>query len=228
MFCLTHMKSRTQTYVLDELIDATSAYSAVYKAHPQDSSELVVAKIAKEDKNEVFDNEQSLLEKLTHPHIIKLHDAGEDWGRRFLILEYGGQSLRKLQDARQHPWNNDGTIAFSDVAHLTLQILSALHYIHQQGMVHNDISLNNIIVQNDTAKLIDFNHHAGSGLPRERQNDLDNIGLIVYELITQRCLHDSNILEQQFCHIFDPMYNRFRLNYSAEELTHLLKRMMTP
>ena len=46
MFRGNTLTSKTQTYVLDELISESSAYSDVYKAHPEDSSNVVVAKIA--------------------------------------------------------------------------------------------------------------------------------------------------------------------------------------
>ena len=47
----------------------------------------------------------------------------------------------------------------SEIRNISRQIVSAVHYIHQLGICHRDISLSNIIYDSKSSgvKLIDFN-----------------------------------------------------------------------
>ncbi len=234
MFHATQIQSRTQTYILDELIDKTSAYSIVYKAHPQHSQEVVVIKISKEQRSGVwneavdegFDNERSLLEKLIHPNIIKLHDAGEDYGRKFLVLEYGGQSLRKLQEAHQPPFEADGTLALHHTVQIALPVLFAIDYVHKQGIAHKDIDDRNIVFQHNTAKLIDFNHRSGIASPQEQQQDIRDIGLVIHDLLTNKNTYDLREVAPTFSRLYDERLHIFRTNYTANELAKTLKQLV--
>jgi len=60
--------------------------------------------------------------------------------------------------------------AAEDVAHLGLQLASAVHYLHRNGYLHLDLKPSNVIAEAGRAKLIDLSlarppgeHHAGIG-----------------------------------------------------------------
>ncbi|HET7738470.1 MAG TPA: protein kinase, partial [Tepidiformaceae bacterium] len=72
-------------------------------------------------------------------------------GRQYLVMEYvEGASLRQVLEAR-------GPIPEAEVLRIGAQIAGALEYAHRQGVVHNDVKPENIIVTDSgVAKVTDF------------------------------------------------------------------------
>jgi len=88
--------------------------------------------------------------KLTHPHILSLHDSGERGGVLYYVMPFvEGESLRdRLTRERQLPLDDAVRIA-SDVA-------DALGYAHEHGVVHRDIKPENILLSGRHAIVADF------------------------------------------------------------------------
>jgi serine/threonine protein kinase/tetratricopeptide (TPR) repeat protein len=112
-----------------------------------------------------FGNEVSSLVGLHHPHLVRVFDFGRVLhvnaalvGRRFIAMEYvEGTDLltwcRSIGDARsRHIF----------IRAFLLQILSALDYVHREGVIHYDIKPDNLLVVGDESshpplvKLTDF------------------------------------------------------------------------
>lgn len=97
----------------------------------------------------VMANEFSTLASLRHPNIISVLDYGfDDAGNPFFamdLLEDGIQILDYVAGISQ-----DQKISY------LLDILQALRYLHQRGILHRDLKPANILVANDSLKLLDF------------------------------------------------------------------------
>ena len=95
-----------------------------------------------------FLREGRIIAKLNHPHIVPVYDVGEQDGALFMAMEYleGGT----LDEQR-------GEFTLQDLSRCCEQITDALDYAHQQGFVHRDIKLENILFrENGDAVLGDF------------------------------------------------------------------------
>jgi MAP/microtubule affinity-regulating kinase len=107
------------------------------------------------------EREVQILKKLDHPNIIKLIRTIETptqvliyicYDQLNLIMEYGGGvSLKEYVKAK------GGKLPDADVKDIMRQLLSAIAFMHQNGIVHRDIKLDNILLDEaKRVKLIDF------------------------------------------------------------------------
>src|SRR6266571_2206573 len=97
-----------------------------------------------------FLREIAVAAQLHHPHIVPLHDSGEQDGLPYFVMPYvEGESLRdRLEREPQLPVPEALRIA-DDVA-------KALGYAHTLGVVHRDIKPENILLENGHALVADF------------------------------------------------------------------------
>jgi len=129
---------------------------AVYKARQPGLDRLVALKILPEEIGEDpafaerFEREARVLAQLDHPAIVRVHDAGRQGGRYFLMMEYvDGLNLRQLMRA--------GGVEPAEALSIVSQVCEALQYAHDKGVVHRDIKPENILVgANGAVKIADF------------------------------------------------------------------------
>jgi serine/threonine protein kinase len=89
---------------------------------------------------ERFHREIEIAARLSHPHILPLHDSGEANGRMYYAMPYvEGESLRQRL-------NREGQFPIPDVIAIVRAVASALTYAHQQGIIHRDIKPENILL----------------------------------------------------------------------------------
>jgi serine/threonine-protein kinase len=105
---------------------------------------------------ERFHDEAARMARLCHPHIVQIHNCGEQGGTPYLVMELlRGRTLQELVDLA-------GPLPGERVIHLLLQVCSALTYLHGFGFVHHDIKPSNLFVceeyggEADWVKLLDF------------------------------------------------------------------------
>jgi len=86
--------------------------------------------------------------RLEHPHIVRILDFGFEGDIPYLVMTYApGGTLRTL-----HP---RGTILFHHrIAFYVRQIAQALHYAHQQKIVHRDVKPENVLLGADHQLLL--------------------------------------------------------------------------
>ncbi|HEX6048440.1 MAG TPA: serine/threonine-protein kinase, partial [Gemmatimonadaceae bacterium] len=99
---------------------------------------------------ERFLREIEIAARLTHPHILPLHDSGETEGLLYYVMPFvEGESLRdRLTRERQLP--------LDDALRITREVSSALAYAHAHGVVHRDIKPENILLSAGHAVVSDF------------------------------------------------------------------------
>jgi TolB-like protein/Tfp pilus assembly protein PilF/tRNA A-37 threonylcarbamoyl transferase component Bud32 len=98
-----------------------------------------------------FRNERQILAALDHPHIAHLMGGGstED-DRPYFVMEYiQGQPIYRHCDAER--------VNVKDRLRMFMRICDAVHYAHQQKILHRDLKPTNILVTADgVPKLLDF------------------------------------------------------------------------
>jgi serine/threonine-protein kinase len=93
--------------------------------------------------------EVAAAQRLHHPNIVPLLDAGSDGGRDYLVFEYvPGQSMRERLA--------DGPLSLAEAQDVADAVSSALDYSHREGVLHNDLKPENVILGEDGVRLLDF------------------------------------------------------------------------
>jgi len=98
--------------------------------------------------------EFSILRDMDHPNIIRIYEMYEDEHNFYLVTEYcrGGDLLDILESTK--------SFTERDAAKIMKQLLSAVLYCHNNGIIHRDIKADNILFAekniNSDLKLIDF------------------------------------------------------------------------
>jgi eukaryotic-like serine/threonine-protein kinase len=136
-------------YDLIELLSRGHAYE-VYDAWSHERGCRVVVRLLREDRPEHRRDllrEGRLLQRLTHPHIVRAYETR----RRppMVVLEtLGGATLAKLLE--------DGPLDRDDALELGRQLCSAVRYLHRQGWLHLDLKPSNLIADGGRLKVIDL------------------------------------------------------------------------
>ena len=115
-------------------------------------------KIEKEkDLYNYLNKEINILQSLKHPNIVKLEDIKKTKTHFYLTMEYcNGADLPKALEKYKEKYGKP----FSEeiVQHLMTQLISAIKYIHEKGIIHKNINLENIMLNFENEKDIkDFN-----------------------------------------------------------------------
>ena len=104
--------------------------------------------------------ERQFLAQVEHPNIVRIYNfvqhadrhTGETPG--YIVMEYvGGKSLKEiLQDARR----NGGSVPVAHAIAYAIEVLPALGYLHDRGLVYCDFKPDNVIQTEEQLKLIDM------------------------------------------------------------------------
>jgi eukaryotic-like serine/threonine-protein kinase len=153
------MKTTIGRYRVEKLV-GTGAMGEVYRAHDPVIDRLVAIKVLRpeliagsgsEQWLERFRREARAAGRRVHPNIVAIWDFGDDDGTPFLAMEYvDGRSLDGIikSSGQLEPRRGVAIIA---------QVLSALGFAHESGIVHRDVKPSNIMVlHNGDVKVADF------------------------------------------------------------------------
>jgi len=155
-----------------------------------------------------FEREVRAVARLNHRNIVQVYDFGAEGELAYIVMEYiQGRELKDYFDANER---FDLARAF----HLMIELLDALEFAHEAGIVHRDIKPANVMVDAaGHAKLTDFGvarvtepgdqaeaTRAGAlvgtpsymspeqiqGQPVDRRTDIFSAGIILYQFLTGR------------------------------------------
>jgi eukaryotic-like serine/threonine-protein kinase len=143
---------------------------------------------------------------LSHPNIVTIHDIGEDVDTRtsFIAMEYiEGKNLKSMLGEKNK-------FTYDQIAGTIAQVAEALDYAHRKGIIHRDVKPANIIITTDAkVKITDFgiakiassnltstgqflgtpnymSPEQVSGAPVDGRSDIFSLGVVLYELLTNR------------------------------------------
>jgi serine/threonine protein kinase len=94
--------------------------------------------------------EGRLLTEFTHPHIVRGYEVIADPVPMIVMETLSGETLAHLIE------RHETGLQAAEVAHLGLQLGSAVRYLHGKGWLHLDLKPDNVIAECGRAKLIDL------------------------------------------------------------------------
>jgi len=189
----------------------TGAMGEVYRAYDPVIDRPVAIKIVRtelaagtgsEQWLQRFRREARAAGRRFHPNIVAILDFGEDDGKPFLAMEYvDGRSLDAIL-------KTSGPLDPARSVAVITQVLSALGFAHQNGIVHRDVKPSNIMVlSSGEVKVADFGiaridaseftivgdllgtpaymaPEQFAGAPVDKRTDLFAAGVILFEMLT--------------------------------------------
>jgi serine/threonine-protein kinase len=170
--------SRGAGYEIVEVL-GEGGMGKVYKAYDPQLDRYVALKILKPDvpeqERERFAREARLAANFSHPNLVRALDAGvlADGKSHWMALEHlRGQDLAGMLEGQPR-------LAPAILVDVFRQVLDALEYVHARGIVHCDVTPENIFLTRDPldrrlplVKLIDFGIHRDLRPPIELRRRL--------------------------------------------------------
>jgi serine/threonine-protein kinase len=151
-----------------------------------------------------FRNEARAAGRLHHPNIVSIYEYGEDADIAYIAMEYvDGTGLREYL-------NRKAQFDLPQLVAIMSQLLQALEFAHDRGVVHRDIKPANLILTHGgTLKVADFGiaridassltmtglvmgtpsymaPEQCQGKPSDHRADIFSAGVVFYELLTGR------------------------------------------
>ncbi|MBI4204954.1 MAG: serine/threonine protein kinase [Betaproteobacteria bacterium] len=167
---------RLGKYQVTEVL-GKGAMGVVYKAFDPHIRRVVAIKTIRKELVEDdstgqmiarFKNEAQAAGRLSHPGVVSVYEYGENDALSYIAMEYvQGNPLREY-------FNRNTRFEESDIVSIMVQLLDALEYSHEQGVIHRDIKPANIIIMtNGKLKIADF------GIARIDESNLTQIGAVM-------------------------------------------------
>merc|ERR1711874_767653 len=128
----------------------TGAFSQVRLAECRDDGQMYAVKIidkkALKGKEDSLENEIRVLKRLDHRNVVKLLEAYESRTCVYLVMELvtGGELFDRIVEK--------GSYSEKDAADLIKQVLSAVAYMHEEGVVHRDLKPENLLYYSPDAE----------------------------------------------------------------------------
>jgi tetratricopeptide (TPR) repeat protein len=201
---------------------ARGGMGVVYRAFDPALKRPVALKVIKEGDADPqlvarLHREAATAAKLRHPNIVAVHEVGEADGQSYIAMDLvEGGSLRRAEFAPRR---------FVEILE---QVARAVHYAHENGVIHRDLKPDNVLLDGDRPLVADFGlaRVEGSSLALTRSGgvmgtplymapeqvrgetagpraDVYALGVMLYERLAGRLPFDHPNIEQLFFAILD-------------------------
>jgi len=184
---------------MDPKLHRKVAIKTILKGHMDDDD-------AAKEYSMRFMREAQAVARLNHPHIVQVYDFGEEKDVAYIVMEFiKGKELKNFFDANER-------FELKEVVRIMCELLDALDFAHEGGIVHRDIKPANVMLDGQArVKLADFGvarvsddrsaaekTQAGTmvGTPAymspeqitggnvDRRSDIFSAGIILYQFLT--------------------------------------------
>jgi eukaryotic-like serine/threonine-protein kinase len=149
----------------------TGATSRVYLATRVNNGERLVVKIMKSGaaaaaRAQYFLLEMQVLQRMRHPNVAPITDAGEAQGVLFFTMPFiEGETMR-------HRLAREGAFPMAEAVRIARDLANALAHVHSHGIVHRDVKPENVLLSPNGAVLLDFGHaRAPAIMPNSDSHD---------------------------------------------------------
>jgi len=101
-----------------------------------------------------FLREAESMARFSHPNIVTVYDCAESGARSYLVMEFvNGPTLGELAETV--------TLTLAEICTNALQVCQAMSYAHKHGVIHRDLTLRNIMIdehegEQPQIKIMDF------------------------------------------------------------------------
>ena len=107
---------------------------------------------AASERSQYFLLEMQILQKLSHPNVVPISDAGEAHELLFFTMPYiEGETIRQRL-------RREGAFPVLEAVRIARDIAHALAHVHSNGVVHRDVKPENVLLSPAGAILLDFGH----------------------------------------------------------------------
>ncbi len=197
---------------------------------------------------DAFLREAQTMARLTHPNIVPVYQAGERDGYAFMVMAFiDGVTLGEHVRTR-------GPMTPGPAARLLREVAWALAYAHAAGIVHRDVSAENILIERGTerALVMDFGiasamqsaavsddgrvmgsaHYISPeqavGEPVDARSDLYSLGVCGFLALTGRLPYDADSAEEIVrMHLAMPVPGISRVAHAVPpRLAHAVERCL--
>ncbi len=138
--------------ILEEL--PAGAFARVYLAIDGGGKRVAIKTVPTESHGRTdsarFKREMKLLQRMSHPHIVRVIEAAESDDMLWIIMPYAEDgSVHRLMEKA-------GRLPLGRCLEILHALASALDYAHGQGVVHRDIKPANVLLDGEGIMLTDF------------------------------------------------------------------------
>eukprot|EP00931_Biecheleriopsis_adriatica_P100465 TRINITY_DN75782_c0_g1_i1.p1 TRINITY_DN75782_c0_g1~~TRINITY_DN75782_c0_g1_i1.p1 ORF type:complete len:963 (+),score=168.35 TRINITY_DN75782_c0_g1_i1:136-3024(+) len=150
--------SSLEDYIIGKQIGQGAYATVAFGLHKETSKKVAIKiyekyKLLDPQRRKSVRCEIRLMERLRHPNIVVFHEALDTPKQIYLIMDFvGGGSLHHFLKKRPNRRTDDAL-----AKRLFFQVCQGIRYLHDRHIVHRDVKLENLLLDDQgTVKIIDF------------------------------------------------------------------------
>ena len=216
---------KLENYTLEKFIQKGAFGDSYLTSIKDDPKKYLTKRLLREEVEQdgimnYFRNEIVILQHLNHPNIVKFKEVKKSKKYFYIIYEYyNGENLHKALEKYMQKFLKP--FPEEIIQHFMKQIISAIKYIHEKDIIHNELKPENILLNYDNEedkenfnlmkaniKLIDFGFalKINNSENETKMNDIFSIGKICYEMLIGKSAIYSEDMNQLLQKIEDGSY----------------------